>query len=739
MNGSPDAVTITGDLRRIFFYRDGFGILSLRVGNDTVSVKGKCAEPRVGMMFECEGQWKTDTTYGPYFAATRIREQLPTDGATIEKYLASAKIPGVGKTTAKKLVDAFGADVFTVLTREPDRLAGVPRLPRKTREKIVVGWQKARITHEVDLFLTSIGIAPGTAAKVVRAFGGENPNYAAIIERIRANPYDLVDIPGIGFKTADAAALRMGIEADSRFRIAAGLVYALQELATSGHTLTTNERLVEKAVALLSVDEKAVALELDAQLYQEKSPVIATTYKGQACVALRMLHSAETGIARELQRLSQASHGIFKRNDVSLDAQIQADDGSGITLTAIQREAVRLALTEKVSILTGGPGMGKTTITRKIVELARAAGKEVSLCAPTGRAAKRLSEATGRPASTIHLLLGFRDGAFYHNRDNPLGCDLLVMDETSMTDVYLMYAVLRALPEEANVLFVGDTDQLPSVGAGNVLSDMISSDCIKYVRLTKVHRQGEGSGIVVGANDIINGRAPKYCDEFKILTRKGNGSELSREAANDEEAAQWVIAYAKQLVAKGARPHDIQVIAPMRRGFLGVEHLNTLLQDLFNPASSYKPQIEYRQRIYRVGDRVMQTRNNYDLGVMNGDMGVIKTIDVAENEIVISFSGEDVEMKKGDLDDVDVAYAITIHKSQGGEFPIVLMTLSTSHYVMLNRNLVYTAVTRARERVAIAGFAKAMHMAVGTKMQMDRMTALDEYLQRQLPMLAQAA
>jgi exodeoxyribonuclease V alpha subunit len=715
-------IALTGEVRRVLFCDDGFAIVRLATGKDETTVKGPFPAARVGMTLSCEGEQRVHPRYGPFFAAKTIREELPTSDEAIQKYLASAKIPGIGKRTAEKLVAHFGTDVFAVLDSHGDRLSEIARLPTKTRTKILIGWQTARVTYKVMLFLTSIGIAAGTANRVVRELGGETPDESTVIDQIRKDPYVLSEISGIGFRTADSSALALGFARNSRARLSAGLVHGLQELALRGHTMATTELLIETTAQLLGVDEFQLHDELDSRVREEDGPLVGTIHGGLPCVALRPLHCAELGIAKELTTFFDQP-GILKTDDAKLTGTLPTN---GLTLVQKQEEGVHQALTSRFSVLTGGPGTGKTCIVRTIVQIAESAGAHVELCAPTGRAAKRLSAATGRQAQTIHRLLGYRGHTITRTASNPIECDLLIIDETSMVDVFLFYHLIRAVPAHASVLLVGDVDQLPSVGAGNILGDVIDSGRVPVVRLSQVFRQGTDSGIVTGAQAIIHGEWPTFGEDFTFIESKAD--EHAIESA-DAKTARWVIDAVSKLVERGAQAGDIQVISPMRKGPLGITALNEVLQARLNPSNG-GAEFAHGASTFRLGDRVMQIRNNYDLGIMNGDIGYIRSIDLDEDEILIDFEGDDVMVSRGDFDDLTLAYASTVHKAQGGEFPYIIVGLAMHHYVMLHRNLIYTALTRAKTRAIFIGSKKALRIAISTKRDLERLTGLHEALRQ---------
>lgn len=717
-NTAADA--IDGEITRVTFYRDGYGILTVRAADGTLhTVKGSCATPHAGQYVECQGIMRTHETYGPFLAATRIIEVLPTSPAAVERYLAHARIPGIGARTASKLVATFGEDVFRVLDEEPDRLSEVPRLPKKTREKIAEGWKATRVTYKVMLFLSSIGIQPGMATKIVRHLGGEKPDEADIIVQIRHNPYCLTAVSGVGFLSADRAALELGIARNAHIRIAAGIIYGLEQLALLGNTLSTQRSLFETTAKLLGLEPEQIQAEYDYQLLERNPEITPVLLNGVPCVALSYARNAELGIARELIRIQAAGRPRFTPDDAAVRKAIAH---VARPLDPTQQRAAYQALSSPFSVITGGPGMGKTTLVRLIAGTAAKHGAVVNLCAPTGRAAKRLRKTSGFDASTIHRLLRSVRSSQRPGESPPqLDCDLLIVDECSMGDIYIFYALLQAVRNGTCVLLIGDTNQLPSVGPGNVLGDIIGSAHVPVVQLTIVYRYGKNSGIKIAANAIIHGEVPRSSGHEFIVSGQDN----------DAAAAETILATVTKATAAGYSPDDIQVLSAMRKGTLGVTALNAQLQTLLNPPREDAAEIVRGDTHFRVGDRVMQLHNNEDLDIANGDIGTIMSItaDGDTHRIIVNFDDVPVELKPDHLGDVTLAYACTIHKSQGGECPIVLLAMSMGHFVMLNRNLYYTAITRAQERAILIGSRKALAIAAHTRMNDNRVTSLEDAIQ----------
>lgn len=564
------------------------------------------------------------------------------------------------------------------------------------------------------VFLRGLGIGGGYSNRVYRHFKAQNQD---AIMAIRDNPYQLADIPGIGFKTADAAAVKIGVPPDSEFRKIAAVEHVVKtECANGGHILLPVSRVIELTRALVGVsDDLPDAI---ARLCLKDRLVMANLPEGTQCVAPVAYLRAEMGTASRLLRLAHG-RGVA---DLTVADLIKRGQSFGLDLALTQAEALQTVLKHKLSVLTGGPGTGKTMVTRVLLAVAKEHGRQVVLCAPTGRAAKRLNESTGHEASTIHRLLGWDNttNTFSHDEDEPLEGDLFLVDETSMVDVFMMNFLLKAIPEHAQVILVGDPDQLPSVSAGNVLHDIIASGVVPVARLTEIFRQGKGSGVSIAARAVINGAMPTAAPDFRLVRE------------NSPPSADKIILAVGQLISEGYAPEDIQVLSPMLKGEIGVAMLNKRLQELLNPSDG-GPVLKHFDGEFRVGDRVIQTRNNYTLEIFNGDIGYITAIDAEKGTLQVDFGDSNeglVELDKDDLDDLRLAYALTIHKSQGGQFRAVVMPVSTQHYVMLNRNLVYTGITRAEKDVIIIGTSRAMGTAIRTDGSAKRVTLLAEYLRR---------
>ncbi|ARW11472.1 SF1B family DNA helicase RecD2 [Acetobacter ascendens] len=710
---------LAGLVERVTFHNaeNGFCVLRVKVRGqrDLVTVVGHAAMISAGEFVQMSGRWFNDYTHGLQFKAEFLKASPPTTVEGIERYLGSGMIRGIGPVYAKKLVKAFGEAVFDLIEQEPGRLREVTGIGPKRAERIVGGWADQKVIREIMLFLHSNGVGTSRAVRIFKTYGQD------AVQLISENPYRLAkDIRGIGFKTADQIARKMGIAADAMIRVRAGISYALGEAMDEGHCglpvgelLTSTAELLEVAAPLI---ETALTLELEA------GDVIADSVGETGCIFLAGLYRAEQSIA---ERLRACAVGRPPWPEIDAEkAMTWVERKTGLALAPSQQEAVRLALNSKVLVITGGPGVGKTTLVNAILKIVTAKGTDVQLCAPTDRAAKRLSESTGLEGKTIHRLLETdpASGTFKRDDTNPLTCDLLVVDEASMVDVLLMRSLLRALPDSTALLIVGDVDQLPSVGPGQVLADIIGSGAVPVVRLTEVFRQAAQSRIITNAHRINEGKMPELSAE--------EGSDFYFvEAPDPEIGLRKLIAVVKDRIPArfGLDPvRDVQVLCPMNRGGLGARSLNIELQQALNPAGDVK--VERFGWTYGPGDKVMQIANDYDRDVFNGDLGVIDRIDVEEGELTVSFDGRDVVYGFGELDELVLAYATTIHKSQGSEYPAVVIPLVTQHYAMLARNLLYTGVTRGRKLVVLVGQKKALAIAVRNQGGRRRWSKLREWL-----------
>ena len=688
---------------------NGYSVLKVKVKgyNDLVTLVGNLLEVPVGSVLLCRGEWKVDKRYGSQFVAATWEETMPATVYGIEKYLGSGLVKGIGPRFARAIVQRFGTETIDIIETEIERLYEVPNIGRKRVAKIRESWEKQKDIKNVMLFLQGSGVSTAYAAKIYREYGKES------IDKVRENPYRLADdIWGIGFKTADGIAAKMGYEKEDPRRCRSGILYTLGQLSDEGHVYAGEEQLVKTAGQLLEAGETAIRDTLAGMLQAEDLIL------DKDAIYLPPFYHAECGTSRRLRDLAESTgrslfDGLFDPSSLTAETGIEYDE--------VQLAAIRQAVTSKVMVLTGGPGTGKTTTTQGIIAALKKAGLRVLLAAPTGRAAKRMSEATGMEAKTIHRLLEYnpQDG-YKRNDENPLEGDALIVDECSMIDILLMNNLLKAVPVGMRLVFVGDIDQLPSVGAGNVLRDIIDSQRIPVVRLVCIFRQAQKSRIVMNAHAINQGRFPD--------TSNGRDTDFFFMREDDpERAAETIVRLVKERLPRAYResPDRIQVLTPMQRGVVGAANLNLLLQQALNPSG---PSLGRGGYTYRQGDRVMQLCNNYAKEVFNGDLGYIREVDTEERMLTVDFDGKKVEYDVTELDELTLAYATTIHKAQGSEYPIVVMPVLMTHFVMLQRNLIYTGITRAKKICVLLGAAKALAYAVRNVSVLKRNTRLKERL-----------
>ncbi len=691
--------------------KNGWSVMKVKVkGYDNlVTLTGSLLDVPVGSVLLVDGDWRVDPKYGQQFVAQSWTEVMPATLYGIEKYLGSGLVKGIGPAYAKAIVSRFGLETIDVIENDIERLLEVPRLGKKPMEKIRDSWEKQKDIKEVMLFLQGHGVSPTFAAKIYRKYEKES------IAKVKENPYQLADdIWGIGFKTADSIASKMGYEKNDPRRCRSGILYALNELAEEGHVYAEPEQLVEAASKLLEAEETPVRHALASMM--EAKDVIADN----DVIYLPPFYHAENGSARRLQSL--LSDTSLFNSDIAAEPEAEYGAKSGdIVYDEVQQEAIQKALDSKVMVLTGGPGTGKTTTTQGIIAAFKARNMSILLAAPTGRAAKRMTEATGMEAKTIHRLLEYNpmDG-YKRNDENPLEGDALIVDECSMIDILLFYNLMKAIPSNMRLILVGDIDQLPSVGAGNVLRDIIDSQQIPVVRLTRIFRQAQSSRIVMNAHAINAGQFPNI----------RNGLDTDFFFINQEDADEMVkliIGLVRDRLPKkyGYPPKEIQVLTPMQRGTVGAGNLNIELQNALNPAG---PSLARGGYTFRQGDKVMQIRNNYDKNVFNGDIGYITAVDTNERTLTVTFDSRLVEYDISELDEIVLAYAVTIHKSQGSEFPVVVMPVTMKHFVMLQRNLIYTGITRAKKICVLVGTTKALAYAIKQNTVSKRNTKLKERL-----------
>lgn len=693
---------------------NGYTVLKCAVKNaqDLVTVVGIMPDTHVGSVLALEGVWKVAAKYGRQFSVEKFEETLPATVYGIEKYLGSGLIKGVGPKFARRIVEKFGKDTLDVIEENPDALIEVEGIGRVRVERIRKSWEEQKEIKNIMLFLQGHEVSTSHATKIFKTYGSDS------ISVVQENPYRLADdIWGIGFKTADTIAEKMGIEKDRFIRLRSGILYTLNKLSENGHCYAVREQLIQAAVQLLEVEEAELEITLDEMLRTED------VIREEEAIYLPPFFFSETGCAKRLLKLLAAERRVQMDVDTVMETVMgRAGQGQHITYDEVQLEAIRAAVSSKIMVLTGGPGTGKTTTTMGIIAAYRAAGCRIILAAPTGRAAKRMSEATGMEAKTIHRLLEYKPPEGYQRKEeNPLEGDVLILDECSMIDIMLMYNLLKAMPEQMTLIMVGDTDQLPSVGAGNVLKDIISSGRIPVVRLCRIFRQARGSRIIMNAHRINKGE--------QIDMRGGRDSDFFFAAKEtNEEVVELLVKYCTENLPRYYHVdalQDIQVLTPMQRGVCGAANLNQVLQEAMNPGSIF---LRRGGTQYRLHDKVMQIRNDYDKEVFNGDIGVINHVDMEERELTVNFDGREVVYDVSELEELTLAYATTIHKSQGSEYPIVVMPFTMSHYVMLQRNLLYTGVTRAKKILVLIGEKKAVWYAVKNETTADRNTKLAERL-----------
>ena len=692
---------------------NGYSVMKVKVKgyDDLVTLVGNLLEVPAGSVLLCEGEWKVDKRYGSQFVCQSWEEVMPATVYGIEKYLGSGLVKGIGPKFAQLIVRQFGLETIDVIETDIERLYEVPGIGKKRVEKIRESWEKQKDIKNVMLFLQGYGVSTAYAAKIYRQYGKES------IDKVKENPYRLADdIWGIGFKTADSIASKMGYEKNDLRRCKSGVIYTLNQLANEGHVYAEEEQLVKAALELLEADEAPIREALCNMVQTENLKL------EDEAIYLPPFYFAEVGTTnRLLALLRESEQDIFAKE---IDVQALSKE-TGIEYDEVQLQAIEEAIRSKVMVLTGGPGTGKTTTTQGIIAALKHMGLRILLAAPTGRAAKRMSEATGMEAKTIHRLLEFnpKDG-YKRNEENPLKGDALIVDECSMIDIILMNNLMKAIPASMRVVFVGDIDQLPSVGAGNVLRDLIESERIPVIRLTRIFRQAQTSRIVMSAHAINQGRFPdtsngKQTDFFFIQQEE------------PEKVAEDIVNLVKNRLPKAysQRVSNIQVLTPMQRGVVGAANLNMALQNALNPSQIALNRGGYS---FRQGDRVMQLRNNYDKDVFNGDLGYVESVDMEERTLLVNFEERLVEYEASELDELTLAYATTIHKSQGSEYPIVVMPVLMTHYVMLQRNLIYTGITRAKKICVLIGTKKALSFAIRNMSVLKRNTKLKERLNPEL-------
>jgi exodeoxyribonuclease V alpha subunit len=720
------AETLSGIIERVTFHNadSGFAVLRVKANGrrDLVTVVGHLPDVVAGEYVEAAGAWTQDRDHGLQFKADELRTTPPHTVAGIEKYLASGLVKGIGPHYARKIVEVFGERTLAVIDESPAFLKEVKGLGPRRIQRIRESWREQKAVRSIMVFLQSHGVGTARAVRIYKQYGEQ------AIDVVRANPYRLAtDIWGVGFHSADQLAEKLGIDRASPLRARAALRFVLQQLSTEGHCGFPEAGVVERTTDLTGIDAAIVTAAVEAERVEgDLVPEVQTTPEGEETwLFLKPLFMAEIGVARAVRTLRDGGHPL-----PALDIETAlkwVEKKMGLELAPAQRSAIHQATSCKVLVITGGPGTGKTTIVRGILEIFAAKGLRCALCAPTGRAAKRLGETTGRPAKTIHRLLEFDPalGGFKRDRGNHLDLDLLIVDEASMVDVVLMNQLVRAVPPWACLVLVGDVDQLPSVGPGTVLADVIASKAVPVVRLTEIFRQAGQSWIVRAAHQVNQGEMPEPAPPDR------QADFYFVEANTPETILDRIITMVRQRIPArfGLDPfRDVQVLTPMNRSELGARNLNSRLQEVLNPARA-EPEVQRFGWTFRVGDKVIQTVNNYQKEVFNGDIGRVSLINPEEHELVVDFEGKPVVYDFGELDELTLAFALTIHKSQGSEYPAVVIPLHTQHYLMLQRNLLYTGITRGKKLVVLVGSRKALATAVQRQDTARRYTALCRRLQ----------
>lgn len=724
---------LRGVVERITYQNpdNGYTVLKCAVKNytDLVTVVGNLLDVNVGSVLLIDGNWKVDSKYGKQFLAETWEETLPATVFGIEKYLGSGLIKGVGPKFARRIVEKFGTDTIEVIEVEISRLREVEGIGEKRIRQIHESWERQKEIKNVMLFLQDHGVSTSFAAKIYRQYGNES------IDKMKENPFRLADdIWGIGFKTADGIAEKLGFGKDAFVRLRSGIMYTLSSLADEGHVYARKEQLIQKATELLEAEESCIVMTLD-QMLADKDLIcerVDTNQTQAEAIYLPPFYYAETGVAGKLKKLGQTPAGdrlwslLSEARRKTGNRELSIDVGKiqekvHVEYDEIQADAIRKAAVSKIMVLTGGPGTGKTTTIQGIIAAYRAFGLKILLAAPTGRAAKRMTEATGLEAKTIHRLLECKPPEGYQkNEEQPLEGDVLIVDECSMIDIVLMNSLLKAIPPGMRLVLVGDIDQLPSVGAGNVLRDIIDSGVFPVIRLTRIFRQAQASRIVMNAHKINEGKMPDISN--------GTDTDFFFVAREDpEEAVKEIVKLVKNNLCRyyHTPPTQIQVLTPMQKGVVGATNLNIALQEALNPQGEGLRRSGF---VFRVSDKVMQIRNNYDKEVFNGDMGIIEAVDLQDRTLKVSFDQRSITYDSTELDELVHAYATTIHKAQGSEYPIVVMPILMNHYVMLQRNLIYTGITRAKKILVMVGTKKALSYAVRHVTVTERNTLLKERL-----------
>ncbi len=722
-----DELTILrGVLERIVFRSEesGFSIVRIKASaKDLVTVRGYFPSIHEGEQVTLKGSWTNHPKFGRQFDAKECIAQLPSNVEGIRKYLASGLIKGIGPTFAKKLVDRFGSQTLEIIDQQPRKILEVGGIGTGRLTAIIEAWQTQKEISKVMVFLQEKGISTDFSVKIFKTYGHES------IAKITENPYRLSDdIWGVGFARADKVALQLGFKPDSLYRIQSGILHLLGDAISHGHLYGELEETKEKALILLGLEEHENKVGLLKRAFVElfeQDKIKLLSHEDVHYVSLPQYYASEKGIAAKLKTLFEAPVSTEHLDLTAIYKQLRLPDSKGMALNEDQQAGILSCLQHKVTIITGGPGTGKTTLIRRMLEALDANFMRYRLAAPTGRAAKRMFEGTGKKSETLHRLLEFSPGTmgFTRNEQNAIDCDFLIVDEASMIDVFLMHAIVRALPQKAHLVLIGDIDQLPSVGAGNILNDLIASGVIAVTRLLQIFRQAQDSMIVVNAHRINTG-------EFPTSSQPGSRNDYVyiKEDVPEKVFEHLRDIYEKRLKRFGIAPKDSVVLTPMNKGLVGTQRLNQELQSILNPKNDEDKQVGRFGQIYKVDDRVMQIKNNYDKFVFNGDMGTIMAIDREDQKLLIRFGERDLSYDFSELNELVLSYAISIHKSQGSEFRAVIVPLFMQHFIMLQRNLIYTAITRAKELCIFIGQPRAIAMGIKNNKGVVRKTFLKEFL-----------
>lgn len=715
---------ISGFLEGIVYINpeNGFTVAKLKEPHkkDFTTIVGAMSEIQPGETLVCKGGWTFHPSHGRQFEVTEYTTKYPADLLGIQKYLESGLIKGIGPVYAKKIVDKFGLDTLTIIESVPQRLKEVTGIGDKRCSIIKACWDEQKSIRDVMIFLRSHEVSPSHAQKIFKLYGNNS------IKKVSENPYKLAkEVHGIGFKSADSIAKKLGFADNSPLRIQSGIEHVLWELSGDGHTCYLKSALLEVANSILNVDVNSIKSQLEELIAKNEIIQSKLLLEGEEAdfVWLKPLYFFEEGIAKELHRLKNHTCSL---RDVDTQKAIEwVQEKLNIKLASLQKEGILKGISEKLHILTGGPGTGKSTITNAILTITEKLTRKILLAAPTGRAAKRLTEITHKKAFTIHALLefDFTNGGFKKNRERPLNCDLIIIDESSMIDTQLMYYLLRAIPDSARVIFVGDIDQLPSVGPGYVLKDIIKSQAVSVTKLTEIFRQAKGSKIILSAHNINAG-------EFPYLTNSPFSDFCFIEMKEPEEIQKKILSLIKDEIPKSKKfdPFDeIQVLSPMKRGVIGTENLNVVLQSALNPSDT---PFFRGGRKFHVGDKVMQIKNNYNKKVYNGDLGKIVQINTSDQELIVGFDDKLVTYDFSELDELILAYAVSVHKYQGSEYPCIIIPVHMSHFKLLHRNLLYTAVTRGKKYVVLIGTKQAIAMCIKNEEVLKRYTGLERAIRQ---------